>query len=157
MTQVIEFNKVYSQIRWFTRKDMPQVLEIESKNNFAWTEEDFINALRQRHAIGTVSVVGDKVVGFSIYELSKGEIHLLNMAVHHHYYRNNIATQMIKKLKGKLSLDRRSKISLDVRETNLYAQLFFKSMDFKATHSMRNYYDDSGEDAFHMVYLKGGC
>jgi ribosomal-protein-alanine N-acetyltransferase len=39
-----------------------------------------------------------------------------------------------------------------VRETNLTAQLFFRSQGFKAVRVLRSYYEDSGEDAFLMQY-----
>jgi ribosomal-protein-alanine N-acetyltransferase len=62
---------------------------------------------------------------------------------------------MVSKLVGKLSSHRRSKITLAVRERNLAAQVFFRAQDFKATKVLRNYYEDSGEDAFQMEYRVG--
>jgi ribosomal-protein-alanine N-acetyltransferase len=59
---------------------------------------------------------------------------------------------MVAKLIGKLSSHRRTKITLAVRETNLPAQLFFRSQEFKAVKVLRGYYEDSGEDAFLMQY-----
>ncbi|MGL4463263.1 MAG: ribosomal-protein-alanine N-acetyltransferase RimI, partial [Planctomycetia bacterium] len=36
-------------IRWMIRRDMPEVLHIEQESyDFAWTEEDFLQCLRQR-------------------------------------------------------------------------------------------------------------
>ena len=85
-----------------------------------------------------------------IYELHKNRLHLLNFAVAPGHRRRGIGTQMIAKLIGKLASHRRSKISLAVRERNLAAQIFFRTQDFKATRVLRNYYEDSGEDAFQM-------
>ena len=34
--------------------------------------------------------------------------------------------------------------------------MFFRTQEFKATRVLRNYYDDSGEDAFLMEYRVGG-
>ena len=59
---------------------------------------------------------------------------------------------MIEKLFAKLAYQRRNRIVLEVRETNLPAQLFFKSLGFKATGVLRNFYDDSTEDAFLMQF-----
>ena len=42
-----------------------------------------------------------------------------------------------------------------LRERNLPAQVFFRRHDFKATRVLRNYYEDSGEDAFQMEYRVG--
>jgi ribosomal-protein-alanine N-acetyltransferase len=63
---------------------------------------------------------------------------------------------MVSKLIGKLSSHRRSRVTLAVRERNLAAQLFFRAQDFRATRVLRNYYEDSGEDAFQMEYRIDG-
>ncbi len=87
-----------------------------------------------------------------IYELHKTKIHILNFAVAPGVRRSAIGTQMIDKLIGKLSGHRRNKVTLAVRERNLPAQVFFRQRNFKAVQVLRNYYEDSGEDAFQMEY-----
>jgi ribosomal-protein-alanine N-acetyltransferase len=57
---------------------------------------------------------------------------------------------MIQKLVGKLSNERRNRILLEVRETNLEAQLFFKQLGFRAISVLRDYYEDTTEDAYLM-------
>ena len=61
-------------------------------------------------------------------------------------------TQMMEKLAGKLTPDRRGRIALEVRETNLPAQLFFRSLGFRATTVLKDFYQDSTEDAYLMQY-----
>ena len=56
----------------------------------------------------------------------------LNFAVHEDFRRRGVGGQMIGKLIGKLSHQRRSRIMLEVRETNLPAQLFFRTLGFRA-------------------------
>ena len=41
---------------------------------------------------------------------------------------------------------------LEVRETNLSAQLFFANAGFRALSVLRNHYDDTLEDAYYMRY-----
>jgi ribosomal-protein-alanine N-acetyltransferase len=140
-------------IRWMIRRDMDQVLEIEqSAFEFPWSEEDFVACLRRRNCIGMVAERGDRVVGFMIYELHKTRLHLLNFAVAADLRRSGIGTQMVEKLVAKLSSQRRTRLSLEVRETNLEAQLFFKGAGFRATSVLRDFYDDSPEDAYLMQY-----
>ena len=95
---------------------------------------------------------GDRVVGFMIYELHKTRLHILNFAVGEDVRRQGVGVQMIDKLVSKLSNQRRTRITLEVRETNLPAQLFFKDSGFRATTVLRAYYDDSPEDAYLMQY-----
>jgi [ribosomal protein S18]-alanine N-acetyltransferase len=140
-------------IRWMIRRDMAEVLEIErGAFEFPWFEEEFIRCLRQRNCIGMVAEHGERVVGFMIYELHKTRLHILNFAVATDVRRRNIGRQMIDKLIGKLSSQRRTRISLEVRETNLAAQVFFRSSGFKATSVLHEFYDDSPEDAYLMQF-----
>ncbi|MEM6330512.1 MAG: ribosomal protein S18-alanine N-acetyltransferase [Planctomycetota bacterium] len=140
-------------IRWMIRRDMAEVLDIERDSfEFPWFEEDFIRCLRQRNCIGMVAEHGEDVVGFMIYELQKTRLHVLNFAVGGQCRRRGVGEQMISKLIGKLSSQRRTRITLEVRETNLAAQLFFKRAGFKAVSVLRNFYDDSPEDAYQMRF-----
>ena len=140
-------------IRWMIRRDMPEVLGIEAESfEFPWLEEDFIRCLRQRNCIGMVAEHDDRVVGFMIYELAKNRIQVLNFATAAEYRRRGIGTQMIGKLIGKLSAQRRTRVTLDVRETNLPAQLFFRDSGFRAVSVLRDYYEDTPEDAYVMQY-----
>lgn len=140
-------------IRWMIRRDMPEVLDIESRSfEFPWSEDDFIRCLRQRNCIGMVAEYDQSVVGFMIYELHKTRLHILNFAVHQDYRRMSFGTQMVQKLIGKLSSQRRTKIFLEVRETNLPAQIFFRGSGFRATTVLRDFYEDTTEDAYLMSY-----
>ncbi|NLF71302.1 MAG: ribosomal protein S18-alanine N-acetyltransferase [Candidatus Anammoximicrobium sp.] len=135
------------------RRDMPEVLDIENRSfEFAWTEEDFIHCLRQRNCIGMVAEHDERVVGFMIYELHKNRLHVLNFAVHPEFRRRGVARGMIRKLIGKLSPQRRNRILLEIRETNLAAQLFFRDAGFRAISVLREFYEDTPEDAYLMQY-----
>lgn len=140
-------------IRWMIRRDMQEVLAAEQQCfEFPWSEEDFLRCLRQRNCIGMVAEHNDKVVGFMIYELHKTKLHILNFAVASQFQRIGVGTQMAAKLVSKLSSHRRTRITLEVRETNLAGQVFFRNQGFKAIRVVRSFYGDSGEDAYLMQY-----
>lgn len=140
-------------IRWMIRRDMPEVLGIETNSfEFPWSEDDFIRCLRQRNCIGMVAEHDERVAGFMIYELHKTRLHILNFAVHREFRRRNVGRQMMNKLIGKLSNQRRTRILLEVRETNLAAQLFFQAMGYRAVSLLRDFYEDTSEDAYLMQY-----
>ncbi len=148
-----EKQQINVHIRWMIRRDMPEVLEIETSSfEFPWTEEDFIRCLRQRNCIGMVAEHDERVVGFMIYELHKNQLHILNFAVHAKIRRHGVGQQMVDKLISKLSHQRRNKILLEVRETNLSAQLFFRRQGFRAISLLRDFYDDTTEDAYLMQF-----
>lgn len=141
------------EIRWLIRRDMNEVLQIE-RDSFenAWSEEDFLCCLRQRNCIGMVAEHEGQVVGFVIYELHKARLRVLNIAVAVSFRRQGVGTQLIQRLVEKLSQQRRQEILLEVRESNLPAQLFYKSLGFLAVCVLRRYYDDTEEDAYVMRY-----
>lgn len=141
------------QIRWMIRRDMAEVLDIERQSfEFAWTEEDFLTCLRQRNCIGMVAERQERIVGFMIYELLKSQLHVLNFAVAPWSRRLGIGTQMMDKLVNKLSQQRRREITLEVRETNLSAQVFFRARGLNACGVLRSHYHDTTEDAYQMRY-----
>jgi ribosomal-protein-alanine N-acetyltransferase len=149
--------RLSDHIRWMIRRDMADVLEIETSCfEFAWTEEDFVRCLRQRNCIGMVSEFNDRVVGFMVYELHKNRLHVLNFAVHPDFQRQGVGNHMVEKLTSKLSYQRRSRIILEVRETNLTAQLFFRDLGFRAISVLRDFYEDTVEDAYLMHFVYAG-
>lgn len=140
-------------VRWMIRRDMAEVLQVEAESfEFPWSEEEFVRCLRQRNCIGMVAEWKDRVVGYMIYELHKNRLHILNFAVAESHRRQGVGRRMIAKLVGKLTPQRRSRILLEVRETNLGAQVFFRSQGFKAVSVLRDYYDDTTEDAYVMQF-----
>ena len=141
------------RIRWMIRRDMTDVLSIEDHSfEFPWSESDFIRALRERNCIGLVAELENKIVGYVIYELATSELHVLNLAIAPSHRRRGVGSKLIEKLIGKLSFQRRERILLEVRETNLAAQLFFKQTGFRAVSVLRDFYDDTVEDAYLMNF-----
>jgi ribosomal-protein-alanine N-acetyltransferase len=141
------------QIRWMIRRDMAEVIKIEQASfEYHWTEADFLHCLRQRNCIGMVAEQGSRVIGFMIYELFQNRLHVLNFAVASDVRHTGIGRQMVEKLIGKLSQQRRDFITLEVRETNLDAQLFFRRQGFKAQEVLRDHYQDTSEDAYLMQF-----
>ena len=140
-------------IRWLIRRDMPEVLAIEQSSfGFQWREEDFLACLRNRNCIGMVAEQDHEIVGFMIYELHKSKLRILNFAVATESRRRGVGRQMVARLFDKLSQQRRKEIVLDIRETNIDAQMFFQSQGFRAINVLRDYYDDTEEGAYVFQY-----
>ena len=140
-------------IRWMIRLDMEEVLAIESASfDAAWTEEDFLRSLSQRNCIGMVVERGETVHGFMIYELYEHHLHLLNFAVDVRHRRCGLGSLMLERLKSKLSNQHRTRITANVRESNLAAQKFFAACGFIATGVERGFYDDTNEDAYRFEH-----
>jgi len=145
-------------IRWMIRRDMPEVLAIENDVfEYPWVEEDFIKVLRRRNCIGMVAEHDDRVVGYMIYELNRTHLHLETLGVAKQVCGKGVGRMMIDKLTGKLREGGRTRITTDVRERNLDAQLFFKAMGFRCVNTIRERWDSTNEDAYVFQYRLKRC
>lgn len=143
-------------IRWMIRQDMKRVVEIEQDSfEFPWSETEFILALRQRNCIGMVAEINEQVVGYMVYELHKARLEVLSIAVHKDFRRQGVGKAMVYKLISKLSYERRNKISLMVRESNLDALNWLKRLGFRALGIAKDFYIESTDDAIQMRYWIG--
>lgn len=151
--------KTIVQVRWMIRRDFREILEIENGSfEFPWCEEDFLFHLRKTKTIGMVAECRERVLGFVVYELMPHEIIVHNIAVSPLSRRLGIGRQISEWLVGKLDHHRRDRLLLNVRESNLNAQLFFKRMGFMAKSVIHGLYEDTNEDAYRFAYeLKEEC
>ena len=135
------------------RPDVLAVYAIERMSfNHPWTVGDFIRCGRERHMISVVAEIADEVVGYMIYDVHKHRLDLLNIAVHPDVRRCGIGQMMIDKIKDRLSKGPRDRVMMEISETNLHGQLFFRAMGFRATRVVRDCFD-SGGDAYLMKYM----
>jgi [ribosomal protein S18]-alanine N-acetyltransferase len=140
-------------IRWLVQHDLPAVLAVDRACfEYAWTEQDFRRYLKLPNGVGMVAEVGRTIVGFMVFKVYHPRIALLNLAVDPRQRHRGIGGRMLGQLILKVSGYGHERITLAVRETHLGAQLFFRAQGFRATGVLRGYYEDSGEDAYRMVY-----
>ncbi len=140
------------RVRWMIRRDMPEVMRIENQSfDDPWTTEQFIGCLRTRNVIGMVAELDDRVVGYMVYEFHKNRLHLKNFAVDFDFRRKGVGRAMVQKLISKLG-NQRDRLMLEVRESNLPGQLFFRSLGFRAEAIVDQPFDNCDEDGYLMVY-----
>lgn len=157
LRKTMDHDVLIVNVRWLIRRDMPEVLAIEQASfEYAWAEEEFLYCLGRRNCIGMVATFSEQIVGFMVYELHEKTVRVLNFAVNPKFRRHRVGAQMAGRLKDKLNSQSRTEIVLEVRETNLAAQLFFKSVGFSAVGIRKEVYDDTPEDAYLMRYAKSG-
>ena len=143
-------------VRWMVRRDFAQVLEIEKICfEFPWTEEEFKQCLQQPNCLGMVAEYENRIVGFVVYETPKNRIFITNIATDPEFQRHGVARQMIQKLLTKMFYQQRHRIIIEIRETNLPALLCFRSLGFRASTVLKNFYEDQSEDAYVLQYRLG--
>lgn len=125
-------------IRWGVRRDMPTILDIDALSYATpWSQEEFLSRMRERNCILFVAtrVIArdvDEVLGYMLVWLHKHNIEVSRFAVHPAFRRRGIGSEMIAKLRTKLSHHRRTWLSVKVPETALEAQLFLRESGFVA-------------------------
>lgn len=159
MTTNRETMKVH--VRYMIRRDMPEVLTIEAQSFEAdtWTEEDFMRCLRQRNCIGNIAEHGEDVHGYTIRELGKHAVRVVNLAVNPKCRRRGVGRAMIDAIKKRLSAGKHNRIIAEIAESNLEAQLFFRAQGFRCIGVVRGGCPSNAgaEDAYRMVYALPGC
>jgi [ribosomal protein S18]-alanine N-acetyltransferase len=141
------------QIRWVYRRDMAEMLAIEHEaSGFPWTEEEFMRYLRQPSCIGIVAERASRIVGFMIRRLLPSHLELAKLAVASDARRQGVGAQMVTAAIDKFLYDKPGGVQVELRETNLAAQLFFRDCGFWATDVLRNHYDNTDEDAYVMRF-----
>lgn len=145
-----------ANIRWMIRGDLPAVVEIERQCfEYPWGLNDFTTSLRERDTIGMVAELGGEIVGFMVYTIGEHEIRLIDIAVSYNARRRGVGSLLVTHVIDKmLAKSMRARVVLDVRESNLAAQLFFKICGFRAVGIQRALYDETPEDAYRFVHSR---
>lgn len=140
--------------RRIRREDIPRVLEIERAcfGQDAWAPNMLRFVLMQPRVVEQLVQQAGRIVGFMIYVPHRSHLRILNLAVCPACRRQGVAAAMIDRLKGKLSLYRLPRIVAEVRETNLPAQLLFRSQGFRVVRVLRDQYDDCDDDAYTFAF-----
>lgn len=134
------------KIRWGNIIDAKDIHNIELENfEYPWSYEEIKGMFRVPYVKIVVVLHENKIIGYMVYEKYQGNYHILNINVDGDYQGQGVGKQMLKLIKKHHTL-------LEVRETNLSAQLFFKQCGFKAIKIIKNFYTDCDEDA--ILFLK---
>jgi len=141
-------------VRWMLHSDLAAMLEIEQLCfDDPWTRQEFGDAFRCSQIVGRIAEHNNRVVAYIIYELHSTYVQITNLAVCPSRQRWGVGGAMVRELLGRVNTTRRRQVYADIRETNLDAQLFFKSLGFKATGILKGLYENPWgvtEDAYSM-------
>jgi len=135
-------------VRHLIRRDLAEVLAIENASfEDTWSEADFMRALRSRNASGYVAECNELVIAYVIVLSTDDGLEVINLAVSPQCLRLGVGGFLVGKLQEG------GPVVLKVRESNLGAQLFFKSIGFLAVEVIRGFYPDVDDDAYVMECL----
>lgn len=98
----------------------------------------------------TVGREGRRVAGYTVYWRVADEIHLHNIAVRPDLRRRHVASRILDEAIRRARLEGARWMTLEVRRSNLPAQIFYQQFGFTLRGIRPGYYSDTREDALIM-------
>jgi ribosomal-protein-alanine N-acetyltransferase len=140
------------RFRPMTIADIDEIMVIErSSYRFPWSQGFFLQELQVACARSILAEVDGKIVGFILYWLLPDMIDIHNVATHVDYRRHGIARLLLAQVLAQAAIQSISRVTLEVRKSNLPAQKLYESIGFLTTGVRKGYYSDNREDALVMT------
>jgi ribosomal-protein-alanine N-acetyltransferase len=122
-----------STVRWMTVKDVPQVSSIAGEDlvDLKLSGKDLVNFAKSRNHVPKVVSSGSRILGFTLYVVRQRSIEILAICIRESRRRQGLGGQLMDELKDTAGSLGKDFLSCHVPESNLEAQLFFKSRGFR--------------------------
>jgi [ribosomal protein S18]-alanine N-acetyltransferase len=131
---------------------MAEIMAIErTAYAYPWSERFFRKELEVECARSFLAEIDDRIAGYILFWLLPGEIDIHNVAVHLDYRRRGLGRHLLEQVVCEARSRASSRITLEVRISNLPAQKLYESIGFISTGVRKGYYSDDGEDAILMA------
>jgi ribosomal-protein-alanine N-acetyltransferase len=116
-----------------------------------WRREAFLfEILLNETADYVVALYRDQVVGYGGMWLVLDEAHITNIAVHPDCRGRGIGRRILQELIKRAALRGATKMTLEVRPSNLIARKLYRDLGFEEKGVRKRYYQDNHEDAIIM-------
>jgi len=140
-------------LRPATTEDLESVLKLERQvHPMPWAEEHFRAELTKPYShflVLTDDETDTKVAGYVVCWVLFDECQIMNIAVDLPYRGLGFAKKMVQKAVLLASQKGVSRVTLEVRKSNLPAIQLYQRLQFVITQIRKKFYSD-GEDAYHM-------
>jgi len=140
------------QVSRLTLDDVDDVMVVERLSfKVPWSRNAFIEeATNNKFARYIVAKVNGKAVGYAGLWKVFDEGHITNVAVHPEYRRNGVGYMLVKSLIEMAEQEDITRMTLEVRKSNVLAQNLYMKFGFKVEGFRKEYYADNKEDAIIM-------
>jgi ribosomal-protein-alanine N-acetyltransferase len=139
------------QIRAATDADLDDIHGLETAAfPIPWRREFFQSELRASSRLNLVARRGERLVGYIFAMWLFDEMHVNKIAVAATERRRGIANALMDRCLEFAGTHAIRTVSLEVRQSNLVAQDFYRSLDFRPSYVRPRYYPD-GEAAVVMT------
>ncbi len=128
------------------------VLVVENLSfKIPWSRNAFIEEVtNNKFARYIVAVVDGNVVGYAGMWKVFDEGHITNIAVHSEFRSNGVGSILLEKLLDISREEGITKLTLEVRKSNIVAQKLYAKFGFESGGVRKAYYADNNEDAIIM-------
>jgi len=134
------------------RADLDEVMAIERTSfRHPWSSRFFLEELQVACARSVLAEINGKIVGYVLFWLLPEEVDIHNIAVHTDFRRQGIGHVLLQQVAEQARSRNSTRITLEVRVSNLPAQNLYKSLGFVSKGLRKGYYSDDGEDALMMA------
>jgi len=118
---------------------------------FPWSTGFFLQKLQVPCARSILAELSNGTVGYTLFWLLPDAIDIHNIAVHPEYRRRGIARALLSGVICDARQQSLARVMLEVRRSNLPAQMLYRRVGFATTAIRKGYYSDDGEDALAMT------
>lgn len=150
MSTIVQSDVLSVGFQYLSEDYFSEVLEIERLSYSNPCSAKHLRVVEMDNYFGMVTLsASNQVAGYFIYYYTDEFLELINLAVHPKFRRRRVGTQMIERLRSRLSPERHVLRGL-VGERDLEAQLFLRFNNFRAA---RSFVSDDTEAAYDMTYV----
>ncbi|HEV2474791.1 MAG TPA: ribosomal protein S18-alanine N-acetyltransferase [Chthonomonadales bacterium] len=115
-----------------------------------WSPSSYVTELANRTARYLVARIAGQLVGYAGAWVIMDEAHITTLAVDPQYQRRKVGERLLIALLEEAALQKASRATLEVRESNAAAQNLYRRYGFRSVAVRRSYYTDNGENALVM-------
>jgi ribosomal-protein-alanine N-acetyltransferase len=138
-------------------RDLDAVLAIERVSfPSAWSADSYLRELRNPCSHYFVARLGDKIIGYAGMWTVSGEAHVSTLAVAPSYRRLGLGEHLMQHLISVAVEHNSALMTLEVRQSNLQAQILYHKLGFQVRGLLRRYYGDTDEDGIIMCKVLNG-
>jgi [ribosomal protein S18]-alanine N-acetyltransferase len=132
--------------------DLDEVMAIErTAFRYPWSSRFFLEELQVPCARSFLAEINGKIAGYVLFWLLPEEVDIHNIAVHSDFRRHGIGQALLQRVLEQARKRNSSRVTLEVRISNIVAQRLYQSVGFMAKGVRKGYYSDDGEDALIMT------
>lgn len=135
--------------RWMLRADLAEAMRIVRASGEGVTEGDLERMIKKSSVVIQVAESEERLLGFIAYDMSRvSKIKILSLVVDEPHRRKGVGRALVDLMVSKLN-GKRNKVETSVSEYNLPAQLFLRSVGFKAVSASS---EADGPSEYRFVY-----